>query len=145
MSGYSLKVPHWGTSKEYPQHMFSLRNKKKYYVDTPILSEAMQHDSTSIQPMHQQCPFSPRCTDIHMLCALNSIALDKALFFFQLEFFLFFFFYFFFISPQKHMLWVLIRSAYLCFHGEIKTLNYNIPSLSCHGQITLSNTEEICQ
>ena len=26
--GYSLEVPHWGTSNEYPQHMFSLRNKK---------------------------------------------------------------------------------------------------------------------
>ena len=26
--GYSLEVPHLGTSNEYPQHMFSLRNKK---------------------------------------------------------------------------------------------------------------------
>ena len=26
--GYSLEVPHRGTSNEYPQHMFSCRNKK---------------------------------------------------------------------------------------------------------------------
>ena len=26
--GYSLEVPHWGTSNEYPQYMFSWRNKK---------------------------------------------------------------------------------------------------------------------
>ena len=26
--GYSLEVPHRGTSNEYPQHMFSSRNKK---------------------------------------------------------------------------------------------------------------------
>ena len=26
--GYSLEVPQWGTSNEYPQHMFSYRNKK---------------------------------------------------------------------------------------------------------------------
>ena len=25
---YSLEAPHWGTSNEYPQHMFSWRNKK---------------------------------------------------------------------------------------------------------------------
>ena len=26
--GYSLEVPQWGTSNEYPQHMFSWKNKK---------------------------------------------------------------------------------------------------------------------
>ena len=26
--GYSLKLPHWGGSKEYPQSMFMSRNKK---------------------------------------------------------------------------------------------------------------------
>ena len=26
--GYSLEVPHWGTSNEYPQHRFSWKNKK---------------------------------------------------------------------------------------------------------------------
>ena len=26
--GYSLEVPRWGASNEYPQHMFSLRNKE---------------------------------------------------------------------------------------------------------------------
>ena len=34
--GYSLEVPHQGASNEYPQHMFSLRNKKylSYNLDT---------------------------------------------------------------------------------------------------------------
>ena len=30
--GYSLEVPQWGTSNEYPQHMFSWRNKKKINI-----------------------------------------------------------------------------------------------------------------
>ena len=29
--GYSLEVPQWGTSNEYPQHIFSWRNKKNIY------------------------------------------------------------------------------------------------------------------
>ena len=31
MLWYSLEVPHWGTSNEYPQHMFSWRNKKNVF------------------------------------------------------------------------------------------------------------------
>ena len=27
--GYSLELPHWGSSNEYPQSMFLSRNKKK--------------------------------------------------------------------------------------------------------------------
>ena len=30
--GYSLEVPQWGTSNEYPQHMFSWRNKENVYL-----------------------------------------------------------------------------------------------------------------
>ena len=30
MVGCSLEMPHQGASNEYPQHMFSWRNKKKY-------------------------------------------------------------------------------------------------------------------
>ena len=36
MLWYSFEVPHLGTSNEYPQHMFSWRNKKNIYV-TPHL------------------------------------------------------------------------------------------------------------
>ena len=35
--GYSLEAPHRGAFNEYPQYMFSWRNKKKYYVDTPLV------------------------------------------------------------------------------------------------------------
>ena len=35
--GYSLEVPLWGTSNEYPQPMFCGEIKKKYYVDTPLI------------------------------------------------------------------------------------------------------------
>ena len=34
MLWYSLEAPRWGASNEYPQHMFSWRNKKKYLSDT---------------------------------------------------------------------------------------------------------------
>ena len=32
--GYSLEVPHWGTSDEYPQHVFLWRNKKNNFLDS---------------------------------------------------------------------------------------------------------------
>ena len=35
--GYSLEVPQWGTSNEYPQFMFSQRNKK--YICTFLLKK----------------------------------------------------------------------------------------------------------
>ena len=38
--GYSLEVPQWGTSNKYPQHMFSLRNKKNIHLIIWILSLA---------------------------------------------------------------------------------------------------------
>ena len=42
--GYSLEVPHWGTSNEYPQNTFSCRNKKKYIPDT--------HSYLNLCPQH---------------------------------------------------------------------------------------------
>ena len=33
--GYSFEVPHQGASNEYPQHMFSWRNKKKILYTPP--------------------------------------------------------------------------------------------------------------
>ena len=30
--GYSLEVPQWGTSNEYPQYIFSWKNKKNIYM-----------------------------------------------------------------------------------------------------------------
>ena len=41
--GYSLEVPHWGTSNEYPQYMFPWRNKKtisyvkSYWKDVDVI------------------------------------------------------------------------------------------------------------
>ena len=35
--GYSLEVPRRGASKEYPQHMFSWRNKKTIYRISPLI------------------------------------------------------------------------------------------------------------
>ena len=35
--GYSLEAPHWGTSNEYPQHMFSWRNKKNILWIPPLI------------------------------------------------------------------------------------------------------------
>ena len=35
--GYSLEVPRRGASNEYPQHMFSWRNKKTIYRISPLI------------------------------------------------------------------------------------------------------------
>ena len=35
--GYSLEVPHWGTSNEYPQCMFSWWNRKNIYLATALI------------------------------------------------------------------------------------------------------------
>ena len=35
--GYSLEAPRWGASNEYPQHMFSLRNKKNIMWIPPLI------------------------------------------------------------------------------------------------------------
>ena len=40
MLWYSLEAPQWGASNEYPQHMFSLKNKKNIYLKIWILSLA---------------------------------------------------------------------------------------------------------
>ena len=44
--GYILEVPQWGASNEYPQHMFSCKNKKNistFRLKKRILSRAMWH------------------------------------------------------------------------------------------------------
>ena len=35
--GYLLEAPHWGASYEYPQHMFSCRNKKSIIWIPPLI------------------------------------------------------------------------------------------------------------
>ena len=34
--GYSLEVPHWGASNEYPQDMFSWQNKRSIFLIAPL-------------------------------------------------------------------------------------------------------------
>ena len=44
MLWYSLEAPQRGASNEYPQHMFSWRNKKKYqyfWIEKSALTSAM--------------------------------------------------------------------------------------------------------
>ena len=38
--GYSLEVPLWGTSNEYPQHIFLWRNKKRY-LNTRVVQKVL--------------------------------------------------------------------------------------------------------
>ena len=45
--GYSLEVPHWGASNEYPQYTFFCAGINKYYLDTPLLSGAMTRSVVS--------------------------------------------------------------------------------------------------
>ena len=42
--GYSLEAPHRGASNEYPQHMFSWKNKKNIFL-IPLLSGVMKGGS----------------------------------------------------------------------------------------------------
>ena len=37
MVWYSLEMPHWGTSNEYPQHMFPCKNKKNIMKLSPFI------------------------------------------------------------------------------------------------------------
>ena len=46
--GYSLEVPHWGTSNEYPQHMFSWRNKKNIFLAWLLIWSYDQSSNTTI-------------------------------------------------------------------------------------------------
>ena len=60
MLWYSLEVPHWGASNEYPQHMFSWRNKKNWHLDTPrvwssaslVIRMGLTCDSTACDLKH---------------------------------------------------------------------------------------------
>ena len=46
--GYSLEAPPWGASNEYPQHMYSSKNKKLYmYLIIWILFSARAMKSLS--------------------------------------------------------------------------------------------------
>ena len=80
--GYSLEGPRQGASHEYPQHMFSLGNKKN--TDFFWLKKV---------PCQELWPV--------MLVFLQFIGVNKSEF--QVNVF--------FISPRKHMLLVLIRST----------------------------------
>ena len=53
--GYSLEAPHWGTSNEYPQHMFSWRNKKDISIfrkKKSALSVAMINRNEKVSIIH---------------------------------------------------------------------------------------------
>ena len=45
---YSLEVPHWGTSNEYLQHMFSWRNWKNIYL-IPLITRTIKQNKKQQQ------------------------------------------------------------------------------------------------
>ena len=47
LCGYSLEAPHRGASTEYPQHMFSLRNKKTIMWIPPLICSYVLHEKKS--------------------------------------------------------------------------------------------------
>ena len=51
--GYSLEVPHWGASNEYPQHMFLWRSKKNNIWITPLI---WSYVNTKCQAKEQLIP-----------------------------------------------------------------------------------------
>ena len=51
--GYSLEAPHWGASNEYPQYMFSWRNKKT--ISTFRLKKVLQNSTTVLTGLYLCC------------------------------------------------------------------------------------------
>ena len=43
--GYSLESPRWGASNEYPQHMYSSRNKKNIMWIPPLICSYVTNDT----------------------------------------------------------------------------------------------------
>ena len=80
--GYSLEVPRRGTSNEYPQHMFSWRNKKSIMWIPPLIcSYAAIFQQMPDQPsqlcsliraftghLKQSCKLEYYCSDIGEYC-----------------------------------------------------------------------------
>ena len=55
--GYSLEVPQWGTSNEYPQHMFSSRDKKNidtFWLKQNTLSRAKVNTEQKNNPVYNR-------------------------------------------------------------------------------------------
>ena len=110
--GYSLEAPHWGASNEYPQHLFSWRNKKNsnnFGWKKTALPEAMAYVLRSFSFL-----FGSTCYVLHILMLLPLSCLVHSFLFYHLHqlclpvciapamkginnIFL--------ISPWKHMLW----------------------------------------
>ena len=63
---YSLEASQWGTSNEYPQHMFSWRNKKNNYQTIPLwnnVSSTISNDSVKCSEkilIRLHMPFYPK-------------------------------------------------------------------------------------
>ena len=62
--GYSSEAPHWGVSDDYPQYVFSWRNKKNIYVDIPLIysyacdlytQNATFYNNKYLQQIYQGC------------------------------------------------------------------------------------------
>ena len=72
--GYSLEVPPWGTSNEYPQHMFLWRNKKFIQKDTPHICSCLFSQEQQIYVTI--CLFS--CKPIPFLKGIYKSSFDRA-------------------------------------------------------------------
>ena len=68
--GYSLEVPHWGTSNEYPQHRFFREIIKNISLDTPII---LGHETDSVffsylKPLKRQEQLHMKMSSVYVIC-----------------------------------------------------------------------------
>ena len=117
--GYSLEVPQQGTSNEYPQHIFSRRNKKK-------LPESPSCLELCLIFVCYMCQLMTNC-----LLAYANWAYILSLIGAQMDFFSFLFFFFFFLKSKKCC--KLLRSLLQirCFYNQKVLIFFLISPWNC--------------
>ena len=145
--GYSLEAPRWGASNEYPQHMFSWRNKKNIMWLPPLICRygdnerfcAMKHhtDMTWILPLAgfklrtswsnvwSTNRLATQMLHTHIWNSMHiSIATDKALFSSKKCWYLSYFW------TKTCVEALLISTHNICFCSEIGKISCEYPLLS---------------
>ena len=76
--GYSLEAPQWGASNEYPQYMFTRRNKENIFLIPPL-------NWGCVDKHHQQTYYYQPCSIFHtvqfyVFCQWNNGCITKLLY-----------------------------------------------------------------
>ena len=74
--GYSLEAPHRGASNEYPQHMFSSRNKKNIMWIPPLIC-SYEYLLKTYGNFTRILPLSLALSYHYFMCSLTLVVLNK--------------------------------------------------------------------